>query len=34
MAQKCECGCGLPAVAERLEILLEINVDFLMLGAK
>jgi hypothetical protein len=32
MAQKIECGS--PAVAEGLEILPEINVDFLMLGAK
>lgn len=32
MAQKCE--CGLTAAAVRLEILKEINVDFLMLGAK
>ena len=30
MAQK----CGLTAIAEGLEMLIEINVDFLMLGAK
>jgi hypothetical protein len=30
MAQK----CGLTAPAEHLEILIEINVDFLMLGEK
>lgn len=30
MIQKCECA----ALAERLEILIEINVEFLMLGEK
>ncbi|MFT7053366.1 MAG: hypothetical protein ACJAU1_000921 [Psychromonas sp.] len=32
MAQKCE--CGLTAAAVHLEMLKEINVDFLMLGEK